>query len=395
MKTSDKITELRKGLRDSNKEEIVIQEFAKTGCLLTDILYGGGVGLGIPYGVIIDFVGDTSSGKSMSGNELIAAEYHHRKKGTFHHQYEDAEYGNKFDTSKMFGLDIMGKNVLANIPKKKYPTRPKTVQEVDARVSVFIGKIPKNHYGIYFWDSVDAVSNEENIKRSVEREDKYSKKGDVEDTEDSKKKDKGTYGMQTAKFLSQEFFRIQGSRIADKKIIIAMVSQVRTVIGATTYQKKTKDSGGKAKGHWVSMKVWFTPKGYLYMPGSERAYGQIFDIKMDKSRDGKIKRSVTIVYDTGHGIDDVKTSLDFLWDCRNQKTFKLKKSAGEIDFISILKPTIKKKYEKELKETYHYSELHKLIRKNKDFKKALDVAVIKKWNDLEEAASSGVGSKYG
>lgn len=362
------------------------QEFAKTGCLLMDILYGGGIGLGLPYGIIVDFVGDTSSGKSMTGNEMIAAEFHTRKKGTFHHQYEDAEYGNKFDTSKMFGLDIMGQNVISNIPKKKYPVRPKTIQDVDSRVSMFVTEIPKDHFGIYFLDSLDAVTNDENLERSEKREENYRKNGD--------KKDDGTFGMGTAKFLSQEFFRIQGGKIADKNIIIGIVSQVRTVVGASTYQKKIKDSGGKAKGHWVTMKIWFTPKGYLYMPGSKRAYGQIFSIQIDKSRDGKIKRSINIVYDTGHGIDDVKTSMDFLWDCRNQKDYKLKKCATEIDFASILKPTVFKKYEKELEEKYHYSKLHTLIRENKEFKKALDEAVIKKWNDLEAEASSGVGSKY-
>lgn len=386
-KTADKIAELRKELRDSTKEEIMKQEFAKTGCLLTDILYGGGVGLGMPYGTMVNYVGDNSSGKSMSGNELIGAENDDKKKGTFVHQYEDAEYGNKFNTAKMFGIDIMGTNVLANIPKKKYPSRPKTVQEVDARLSIFINHIPKNGYGVYFLDSLDAVTSEENLERSEKREEDYTKKG--------KTNDEGTFGTGSAIFLSQEFFRIQGGKIEDKKIIIGIVSQVRSVMGATKYQKKIKDSGGKAKGHWVSMKIWFTPKGYLYMPGSDRAYGQVFEIKMDKSRDGKIKRSVTIVYDTGHGIDDVKTSMDFLWDCRSEKDFKLKKVAKTLDLISILKPTVFKKYEKELEETYHYSKLHKLIRGNKDFKKALDAAVIKKWNDLEEAASSGVGSKYG
>ena len=389
VKTADKIAELRKEFRESTKEETMTQEFAKTGCLLTDILYGGGVGLGIPYGVIVDFVGDTSSGKSMSGNELIAAEYHFRKskKQELIHQYEDAEFGNKFNTIKMFAIDIMGQNYLANIEKKKYPTRPKTIEEVDARVSMFVRGIKTKQFGIYFLDSTDAVTNNEMMERSEKREEDYSKK--------KKTADDGTYGMASAKFLSQEFFRIQGSKVADKNIIIGIVSQVRSVIGAKQYQKKIKDSGGKAKGHWVSMKIWFTPKGYLYMPNSDRAYGQVFEIKMDKSRDGKIKRSVTIVYDTGHGIDDVKTSMDFLWDCRSQKDFKLKKIAKEIDFISILKPTIFKKYEVSLEETYHYSKLHKLIRGNKDFKKALDAAVIKKWNDLEDAASSGVGSKYG
>lgn len=386
MNSQKAITELQKGLRDSMKKETTMQEYAKTGCLLTDLLYGGGDNLGIPYGCMINFVGDSSSGKSMSGNELIAAEFHNRKKGSFKHQYEDSEYGNKFDTTTMFGLDIMGLNTLSNIPRKKYPSRPKTVQDVDSRVSLFIKEIPDDGYGIYFLDSLDAVTSEEMIERSEKREADYKKGND--------KKDEGTYGMQSAKFLSQEFFRVQGSKVEDKRIIIGIVSQVRSVIGAVGFQKKTQDSGGKAKGHWMSMKIWFTPRAFLYMPGSKRAYGQVFTIKMDKTRDGKIKRECDIVYDTGHGIDDIKTSLDFLYDCRASNDFKLKKSAESLDFIQFLKPTIIKKFENELPDTFHYSQLQKLIRKHKELKIALDKAVITKWQLLEKESQSGVGSKY-
>jgi len=362
------------------------QEYARTGCLLTDLLYGGGDNLGIPYGVMINFVGDTSSGKSMTGNELIAAEYHNRKGKKFMHQYEDAEYGNKFDTTHMYGLDIMGTNALSNIPRKKYPSRPKTVQDVDARVSLFMKEIPEDGYGIYFLDSLDAVTSKEMLDRSEKRETDYKKNNGTNDD--------GTFGAQAAKFLSQEFFRVQGGKIEDRKIIIGIVSQVREVIGATMFQKKIRDSGGKAKGHWMSMKIWFTPRQYLYMPKSKRAYGQLFNIHMDKTRDGKIKRECTIVYDTGHGIDDVKTSLDFLYDTRDSKTGKLKKSAETLDFIQFLKPTIMKKYDSEIEETYHYGALHKLIRKHKEFKDALDSAVIEKWRQLETESQSGIGGKY-
>ena len=61
-------------------------EFAKTGCHLLDLYFGGGRGLGIPYGIAINLCGDTGSGKSMLGNEMIAAEHHHRK-DNFNWQY--------------------------------------------------------------------------------------------------------------------------------------------------------------------------------------------------------------------------------------------------------------------------------------------------------------------
>lgn len=361
-------------------------EYARTGCTLLDLLYGGDRShLGIAYGTLVNFIGDTSSGKSMCGNEIIAAEFH-RRKNNFVWQYEDGEEGNSFDTTALYGVDIRGKNLIANIPKKKYPKTPKTVEQMDARLSLFVDNMPKDAFGIYFMDSLDALSSEEMEERSKDRAEKYKKSSTTDD--------KGTYGMSSAKFLSQEFFRIQAGKIADKKVICGIVSQVRENVGAGTYGAKLRDSGGKAKGHWVSVKSWFKPKCDLFMPDSKFAYGQLIEVSIKKSRNGKIKRTCRFVFDTAYGIDDVKSNLDFVFNLRASDSGKLKKASDKIDWADKLKPTLKKKYAAELQETYGYEKLHKYIRSNKEMTDALVDMTYDAWDEQEKKASSGVSGKY-
>lgn len=407
-------------------------EFARTGCHLLDLYFGGGRGLGIPYGCAINLCGDTGSGKSMLGNEMIAAEYHHRK-DNFDWQYEDGENGNNFDTTELYGVDIMGGNLLLN-HSKKLPLKPKTVEDMDARLSIFLETLPKKHFGIYFMDSLDSISDEDKLNRSEKRKEEYEK---------GKTFDEGTYGMGAAKFLSQEFFRTQTAKLQSRKAILGIVSQVREVIGAKQYQKKLKTSGGKAKRHWMDIEVWFTPIRKLKNEGSELVNGIFVEVEGLKTRDGRMERKARFLYYTDFGIDDVGTSLTFLYDIRSpsgefRKTIAKNipwnpedkdKPAPDLDGVtSWLKTDEKmlKEYRdfrkhrdgkraikastvmefKEasllLKESFdsyfgapsNFDTLRLAIMKDPKMKKELDKRVTAKWEAIEEAAKSGLGRKY-
>lgn len=406
-------------------------EFARTGAHLLDLYFGGGRGLGIPYGIAINLCGDSGSGKSMLGNEMIAAEYHHRK--NFDWQYEDGENGNNFDTTELYGVDIMGGNFLLE-HNKKLPIRPKTVEDMDARLSIFLENLPKKNFGIYFMDSLDSLTDNDKVERSEKRKEDYEK---------GKTFDEGTFGMASAKFLSQEFFRNQTAKLQGRKVILGIVSQVREVIGAKQYQKKLKTSGGRAKKHWMDIEVWFTPIKDLKNEGSDLVNGIFVEIEGLKSRDGRMKRKVRFLYYTDFGIDDVGTSLTFLYDIRSpsgefrkttaknipwndRNTTKLKSDlAGVIAWLEtdekILENyrSFRKKIDKkraikastvmdfkettpELKQSFEnffgtpidFDTLRLQIMQDEDMKKELDKRVTEKWEAIEAAAKSGLGRKY-
>jgi len=407
-------------------------EFAKTGCHLLDLYFGGGRGLGIPYGIAINLCGDSGSGKSMLGNEMIAAEYHHRK-DNFDWQYEDGENGNNFDTTDLYGVDIMGGNFLLDHPKK-LPIRPTTVEDMDARLSIFLEQLPKKHFGIYFVDSLDSLTDNDKVKRSEDRKEEYEK---------GKTFDEGTFGMASAKFLSQEFFRTQTAKLQGRKVILGIVSQVREVIGAGKYQKKLKTSGGKAKKHWMDIEVWFTPIRDLKNEGSDLVNGIFVEVEGLKSRDGRMKRKARFLYYTDFGIDDVGTSLTFLYGIRspsgeyrknvakniswnpkdtdkpapdldgvtkwleadeerlnNYRNFRKKidkkraiKASTVMEFKETL-PILIKSFEDFFGAPSDFDTLRLQIMKNPEMKKELDKRVTEKWEAIEAAAKSGLGRKY-
>jgi len=295
--------------------------------------------------------------------------------------------------------------------------------------------LPKNHFGIYFTDSLDALTDETNQQRNKKRAEKY-KKGETFD--------EGTYGTGGARFLSQEFFKNQGAkcRIPDKHVIIGLVSQVRQVMGATKYQKQLRTTGGKAKKHWMDIEVWFRIVKELSNDDSELINGLYVEVSGVKSRDGRMKRKACFLFYTDYGIDDIGTSIDYLYNLRDSSG-KLRVSlAKEIPWGGPGKPPADlenvKKWLEEKKErleayrefrqeldgkknikvstaiefsqssdellasfkeyfgtSYSRDELRAACVADPAMKKELEKRVLRKWEDAENAAKSGLGRKYG
>ena len=410
------------------------EEFARTGCAILDIFFGGGKGLGIPYGTMVNFCGLPSSGKSLIGNEMIAAE-HHRRKEKFFHQYEDSEGGNDFDTVEMYNYDIMGNNLLLKHPQaKKMKPAPETVEEFDSRLTIFLKMLPKDAYGIFFQDSLDAITDASNQDRAEKRAKAYEK---------GETFDEGTYGTGGAKFLSQEFFKNQGAKIRQRKAIVGIISQVRDKLGAKQYDpNKLRTTGGRSKKHWMGIEVWFKVICDLKNENSDLVNGIYVEVTGVKSRDGRMKRKARFIYYSDYGIDDVGSSIDYLFDLRSSSGELRKSLAKDIPWGGPGKPkadlagvtawlkedenrlTAYRNFREEIDgkktikastviefsqttpeltaafieyfgKTYTREELHLACRQDPAMKKELDKRVRNKWEEAEEAAKSGYGRKYG
>lgn len=395
------------------------KEFARTGCLLMDLMIGGGEGLGVPYGTGLNLVGCAGSGKSMIGNEIVAAEYHlGGKKDNLKWQYEDVERGNRFDTEKLYGIDIVGKNVMEGAPD--------TVQDLDARHSLFLEKLGKKDYGIYVLDSLDLLRDQERKERQEERKNAYEK---------GKGFDKGTFGMGTARFLSQEFFRNHVGSIADKNSLLIFISQARQNLDPMSFKKWTQ-SGGNALYHFMTTTVWFSRVNTL--KNDNLAIGGVFKAKIEKARHPRPFRECIFTFYFDHGIDDIGTSLDYLFDLRGKNglhlvsannipwgTAGLEKTAE--NYVQFLKDnnfhsqckvereeaekssnlTIKwikqwiennelarEKAKEVFGEVYSFDELRDKIENDPKMKEELDRRVIAKWEDNEKKVSVNFKRKY-
>ena len=394
--------------------------YARTGCTLLDCAVGGGIGLGFPFGKILNFVGDKSSGKTFLANEIIAANYHTFKKN-LKWNYDDAETGYTFDSTKMYGFDIMQEDTLfSNI-----------VEELDANVFNFLKSV--KHKGIYVVDSLDGLCNADTEEREIKRAagiEKAKKEG-------KSFKDDGTYGMQTQKFLSQEFFRTKASKLNDKEALLIFVSQIRDKIDAKAFQKKWTRAGGKALDFYAHTVLILA--NITKIKKQDKTIGLVIKAKTDKSKTPRPYRECEFSLYFDYGIDDIGSNLDYLFNLRGDSG-KLTKSQEQIpwdggadknltnikeflkkhecydhckeirkeiegknsisvdwfdEYISNQAPdTAKQDYESFFGKMYTRDELIEKASTDPDFKREIEIRTIMKWEEIEDAVKTNRPRKY-
>jgi recombination protein RecA len=282
----------------------------RTGCDLLDLAIGGGLGLGIPAGRILNIVGDKSAGKTFLAVEIIAAAVHSLGR-QFAWEYDDSESGFTFDTMSTYGFDI----------KPSGGVRSRTVQEAHANVLKFIRYVEENKLagGIYVIDSLDGLTSDEIVEREKERLKKYDK-GDGS-------KDEGSYLMQKQKFLSSEMLPGLAEKLERTNVLLVVISQVRDNIDMFSFEKQ-KRSGGKALDFYCNSVLWLA--GAIRIVRKGRPVGNIVRAKLTKSKTPRPYRQVTysILYD--YGIDNIGSNVDWLFGLRTEKELKLKTNATAI-----------------------------------------------------------------
>lgn len=146
--------------------------------------------------------------------------------------------------------------------------------------------------GIYVLDSLDALSDDAEMDSDI---------------------DKGSYGTGKAKMLSK-LFRKLTRKIERSKVLLLVVSQIRQNINATAFGEKYIRSGGKSLDFYASQIVWLAHVGALKKTINkvERVYGVSILAKVKKNKVGIAHREAKFPFIFGYGVDDLKTSLDWL-----------------------------------------------------------------------------------
>lgn len=282
--------------RNEKKETI----YYSTGLDLLDLCIGGGEGFGLKGGYIYNFVGDKSAGKTFLAIETLVANKHRFGK-SFHPNHDDAESGCTFDTQSMYGMDLYG---------AKPPRKSNTVEEMDANLGCWLDEIEQDP-GIYVVDSLDGLSSEDKEERADVRQALMEKGKPVEDS--------GSFGMGSAKFLSQEFFKTKAGAINNTKAILIIVSQVRTNLEPGLYKPKHTRSGGKALDFYAHTCLWLTTirKIIRKVDGEERIVGAYVQAETKKSKTARPYRKVRFSLYFDYGMDNLGSNIDYLFDLRN------------------------------------------------------------------------------
>lgn len=281
-----------------------------TGSDLLDLVVGGGIGDGYPVGKIINVVGDKSSGKTFLACELIAAgvaKYGERLKWV----YDDCESGFTHDTKALYGIQIMP---LDPVQRR----RSKTVEQLYGNLRQFSSTLAKNQLAIYVVDSLDGLVSEGGQKRADARYKAF---------EEDKEFKEGSYMMDKAKFLSQEFFPQVAEFIEGTRILLVIISQVRDNIDAGMFDAKFVRAGGKAMDFYCHTVMWLAQVTKIQRLG--RAVGAVVKAKTTKSKTPRPFRECNFSFLFDYGLDNTGTNLDYLFDLRGDSGALLK-TAQEI-----------------------------------------------------------------
>lgn len=280
----------------NNKEKIIIP----TGSTCLDLALGPG---GLPVGIMVNIIGDFSTGKSILATEIIAnaiAKYGDR----IVFKYRDNEAGYSYNSKKMYGIDIINNE-----------EPPSTVEETKHDLTRQLNNLPEDKILLYITDSWDALTSKQELNRNKESFSAY---------ENGKLYDKGTYGMEKQKAAS-EFFRLKAREIKNKNCLFIILSQIRDKPNVT-FGLKERRAGGKALDLYASVFIWLkeiekTKVKIKTETGAEKTkeVGIVTKATMRKNKLGKPRREafINIIFD--YGIDDITGCIEFLYDLRDKK----------------------------------------------------------------------------
>jgi recombination protein RecA len=317
----------------SNKEEL---EFVSSGCELLNCVLGGGYVLGR----MTNIVGDKSTAKTALACEAVTNFLLKFKKATA--KYRDVEAAFDIPYAEAMGLPIdrvdFGESNVDGDPIEKM----NTVEDFYRDLDKFLDQgIKTQQPGVYVLDSLDALSDEAEVKRDI-GEDSYSL---------TKQKQLGV------------MFRKLTRKLEKCRVLLIIISQTRDNIGVS-FGEKQKRSGGKAMDFYASQILWLSHLGQIKKTKNrvERVIGINVRAKCKKNKVGLPLRQCDFNFIFGFGVDDIGASIDWL------------ESTGYLDEVELSKAQIKKyKEELETLSTEDYQEELQFVSKK----------VKRIWNEIE------------
>lgn len=288
--------------KPKKKEEAFLVSIGSTllNCAMSDNYLGG-----IAQGTIINVIGESSAGKTMVCETMLAEAANDPKYDDYTLILDDAEYAHAIDTEHLFGKKAAERITAPRYDEDGEPMYSSTVEQFFANINRVLDS---GDSVIYCLDSLDTLSDDAEMDKAEE----YVKVADGKKSEVS-----GSYGMAKAKLLSQ-LFRTINQKLADTKSILVIISQTRDNVGAVgPASPKTRRAGGKALEFYCTHTVWLTCVKSLTaeVDGEKIKIGNQVQAEVKKNKfTGKVRKiSFPIYYD--YGIDDIASCVDFLIDC--------------------------------------------------------------------------------
>jgi recombination protein RecA len=266
--------------------------FLSTGCALLNLALSDLVNGGWPCGRIVNPIGDSDTGKTVLALAAMA----------------EACMNPAFDGHRLIYIDMeatvtpvmvrqmFGKRLVQRLELMSAGTEecPETIEEVHyLLLELFAAGVPF----VAAVDSFDSLPSRQELE-------------ETQKTWAEWKKDKGSsgsYQMSKQKYSKKMFRELKG-QVAVTDSIIMIVSQTIANIGSMFNPKSV--AGGSALEFFSRIRFWLSVGAADKV--NNRVIGRNIKCRVSKNHITGKKRDLALwVYD-GHGIDDLKTSIDFL-----------------------------------------------------------------------------------
>lgn len=268
--------------------------FLPTGSGVLDLALGGGWA----QNRIINIVGDKSTGKTLQAIEACAQFAAIYGKDDIRYCEAEAAFDEEYAESIGMpeGID--------------YERTIDTVEKWFEDLTAWLKKNKTNKPCLYILDSLDALSDEAEMEREI---------------------DKGSYGGSKAKKLS-ELFRRLVRELRTTNCTLIIISQIRDKIGVMFGETKTR-SGGRALDFYCSQIVWLSEIGKtkVTVRGIARVTGLEVKARVRKNKVGLAHREVEFLVRFGYGVDDEVSMINWLRDCKEFDKEEYQNAIAQVD----------------------------------------------------------------
>ena len=262
-------------------------QFIPSGSTLLDCVLGGGYLLGR----ITNIVGDKSTGKTLLAMEAFANFHLLFPKGGMYYVEAEAAFDKRY--ARSCGIPIDKVTIYDEI---------QTVEKLFDQLTEVLSLHEKNKQpALFILDSLDALSDDAELEREI---------------------DKGSFGAEKAKRMSQ-LFRRTAQMIEKSKMCFIVISQVRDNIGVS-FGKKVTRSGGRALDFYTSQVIYLAHIKRLtrMIKAVKRTTGVVVKASCEKNKVGLPFRSCEFPILFNYGIDDAVSCINWLADEAKETTFE-------------------------------------------------------------------------
>ncbi len=257
-------------------------QFIHTGATSFDCVVGGGW----PLGRTVNIVGDKSTGKTLLAIEAMSNFARAYPKGRIRYREPEACFIDEYAAALGMPID----RVEFSRKEDEDPAVADTVEKFHRDLKSFMKSLD-GAPGLYILDSLDALSDEDEVGREI---------------------GEATYGMGKAKGMSQLFRKINNS-IEASNICLIIISQTRQRIGGGFGRQYTR-SGGNALDFYAAVIVYLAHLGEIRRTVNKvkRTVGVRVKAKCTKNKIGLPFRECEFPIIFAYGIEDISASLHWL-----------------------------------------------------------------------------------